>query len=404
MATFEFQALTATGKKQKGQMEADSARQVRQRLREEGLTPLAVESVTEATQKPAFQLLQSKIKTADLALVIRQLYTLLSAGKPLAEALHTVAKQSETKRVRRFLTGLYQAVSEGHSFAQALRQSPFQVPEELIATVAAGEESGHLEHVLSRLADTIELQEKLAKKMKSALIYPSVMVAVALSIVVFLITFVVPKLTQAFSSLDRALPPLTQGLIDVSDFMQSHWLALLLGLVGVIGIYRALMQRPQWRERIQRFWLRMPLIRRFLIYATSARWARTLGVLLESGVPALEALRISSEVITLLPLKKRVEAMREQVRKGSAISQAMKEAQFFPPLLISLVETGEGNGQVAQMLIKGAERYEEDVATSAQTLLALLEPLLIVVMGGIVLVIVLAIMMPIFEMNQLGNL
>ena len=402
MATFQYEALTPEGKTQKGQAEGDSARQVRQQLKEQNLMPLKVQPVVEKRAK-ALQAVRfkRKLSVADLSLTIRQLHTLLQAGKPLADALNVLAKQARRKNVQQFLSALYDAVTEGKPFAEALRISAFRVPEEVIATIAAGEESGHMVAVLSRLAEAIERQEKLRKKMQSALIYPTLMVVVAISIVFFLVVFVVPKVVSVFQNMNQALPPLTQGLIQLSDFLQQHWGVILLGGGIFILGFKWLMRSESWRYRFESLILQLPGLRTFLIYSASARWARTLGVLLSSGVPVLQALKISAEVVSLLPLKAKVVAMIEQVRKGQSVSQAMTQAGFFPLLLINLAETGEGNGRLDEMLLKGAQRYEEDVETAAQTLISILEPVLIMVMGAVVLTIVLAIMMPIFAMNQM---
>ena len=403
MATFKYEALNAQGKKQTGTMEGDSARQIRQLLKERQLSPLKVQPVNEVAFASRVKLsgFKKKLSTAELSLMIRQLHTLISAGKPLADALQVLAQQAQGRTQQQFLTHLYDAVAEGHALAAALRQSPFKVPEEVIATIAAGEESGHMSAVLSRLAEAIERQEKLNKKMKAALIYPILMVVVAVTIVFFLVVYVVPKVVEVFANMHQTLPPLTQGLIHLSAFLQQHWLGLLLGLIGSVIGFKLLMRRPKWRFRFESLLLRLPGVRTFLIYAASARWARTLGVLLDSGVPTLQALHISAETMSLLPLKQKVVVMSETVRKGKSISFAMQEAGFFPLLLVNLAETGEGNGQLSQMLLKGAERYEEDVETAAQTLISILEPALIIVMGGVVLTIVLAIMLPIFSMNQM---
>ncbi|BBP42668.1 type II secretion system inner membrane protein GspF [Thiosulfativibrio zosterae] len=402
MATFEYKALTAQGKTQKGFSEGDSARQVRQGLRDQGLTPLEVTAVeAKKSAHTGNGWFVPKIKTADLASLTRQLYTLLEAGMPLTESLKAVAQQSDTKLVKGFVNSLYNKVTEGHSYAQALLLSPYKVSEEYIATIRAGEESGHLEQVLSRLADAIEQQEKMNRKLKSAMIYPTLMVVMSVAIIVFLMAFVVPKVVSVFDNMSQELPPLTQGMLVMSDFVQHQWGLLLLIILGLGILYKILMRNPRWKFRRDSVLLRLPLVKKFLIYASAARWARTLGVLLSSGVAVTDALRISSEVMTLLPLKEKVLKMVEEVREGKKLQDAMRDARFFPALMLNLVQTGEGQGQVDAMLLKGASHYEQEVESVAATLVALLEPLMIVVMGGVVLTIVLAIMLPIFQMNQM---
>ncbi len=402
MANFEYQALNSAGKTVKGSHEAETARQVRQTLREQGLTPLDVQSV--ATKKGSLlttDLFMATIKVSDLSLMTRQLCTLLDAGMPLTESLNAVAKQADSKQMQRFVDALYTKVSEGHSYAQALKLAPYKISEDYIATIRAGEESGNLDNVLSRLAESIEKQDKIQKKMKTAMVYPVLMVVISVVIIFFLMAFVVPKVVGVFEHMEQDLPPLTQNMIVLSDFVQSQWGLILVVLFAVWLFYKLLMRRDTWRYRRDQMLLSVPALRKFLIYSATARWARTLGVLHASGVAITDALKISSEVMTLLPLKKKVVKMGEEVREGKKLHFAMKEAGFFPPLLLNLVQTGEGQGQVDTMLLKGAEHYEQEVETAASTLTSLLEPIMIVIMGGVVLTIVLAIMLPIFEMNKM---
>ncbi|RUM92642.1 MAG: type II secretion system protein GspF [Thiomicrospira sp.] len=402
MPSFEYQALTSSGRTQKGTQEGESARQVRQQLRDQGLTPLDVTPVVDRRKAlSSLSWLTPKIPIADLSLMTRQIFTLLGAGMPMADALRSVANQAENKVMKRFATGIFEKVSEGHSYAQALTSSGFNLPSDYVATVRAGEESGHLVEVLSRMAESIEKQEKIRKKMRSALIYPTLMVVMAVAIILFLMAFVVPKVVSVFDNMNQSLPPLTQGLLSTSEFLDQHWGWLLLGGIGIIVVYKMLMQKERWRSQRDQVLLSVPALRKFLVYSASARWARTLGVLHASGVPITEALRISSEVMNLLPLKQKMRQMEVEVREGQKLYSSMKQAKFFPALLLNLVETGEGNGQVDVMLLKGAEHYEEEVDTAATTLVSLLEPIMIVIMGGVVLTIVLAIMLPIFQMNSM---
>ena len=402
MATFEYKALTADGQTKKGSIDGDSGRHVRQLLRDQGLTPMDVKSVeNKKSGSDPIYLIKPKVSAADLALLTRQMFTLLEAGMPLAQSLKAVSQQSENKHVRRFLDQVHGKVIEGHSVAQAFHLSSFDVSEEYIATIRAGEESGHLEQVLSRLADAIDQQEKLNKKVKAALIYPTIMVVMSIAIIFFLMVYVVPKVVTVFDNMDQELPPLTQGLLAISDFVQNQWLLILILMGGLFVGYKMLMRNEFWRFRRDEFLLKVPVVKRFLVYSTSARWSRTLGVLLASGVAVTDALRISAEVVTLLPLKKKVMVMMEQVREGKQLQEAMRSARFFPPLLVNLVQTGEGSGQLDNMLLKGATHYEQEVENNAATLVSLIEPIMILVMGGIVLTIVLAIMLPIFEMNQM---
>ncbi len=404
MAVFEYKALTAAGQTKKGLLEGDSERQIRQMLRDDGLSPVAIKSV--ATQKNSDKnflssLLTQHIQVSDLALFTRELYTLLDASIPLNQALKSLSNQSDSKLMSRFVTGLHTNVTEGYSLAMAMQRSPYSVSKEYIAIIQAGEESGYLDKVLSRLADAIEQRDQLNKKLKTALIYPTLMVVVAIAIVIFLMVYVVPKVVSVFDNMDQALPSLTQGLLDISGFMQNYAEFLVAFLIGLVLGVKWMLRQPKWRFKIHSMLLKTPGIKRFLIYSETARWARTLGVLLSSGVNVKEALTISVEVMTLDPLKKSVLNMVTKVREGKSVYLSMEEEKVFPPLLLNLVKTGEGKGQLDNMLLRGAKHYESSVENAAETLVSILEPVMIIIMGGVVLLIVLAIMMPIFEMNQM---
>ncbi|MBN2648007.1 MAG: type II secretion system inner membrane protein GspF [Thiotrichales bacterium] len=403
MAVFEYQALNAQGKTQKGVLESDSERLARQQLRDQGLMPLALQEVRgrSKSQGVSSGFLQASIAVADLALFTRELHTLLEAGTPLNLALKALTDQAEKKIMMRFIRSLQAKVGEGYSLTQALQRAPYKVPSDYIAIVQAGEHSGHLTEVMARLADTIEQREKLSKKLKTAMIYPVLMVVVSIAIVLFLMVYVVPKVVGVFDNMQQALPPLTQGLLSSSAFVQAYWPWMLFFFVATWLSYRWLLLRPKSRYRIHQFWLGLPAARRFLLYASAARWARTFGVLLAAGVNVRDALSISAEVMTLAPLKRAVLTMSELVRQGKSVHYAMQQSKVFPPLLLNLVGTGEGKGQLHTMLIRGAQHYENEVENAATTLVSLIEPILIMVMGAVVLVIVLAIMLPIFEMNQM---
>ncbi|WP_028485949.1 type II secretion system F family protein [Thiomicrorhabdus chilensis] len=405
MAAFEYKAMTPTGQMKKGLMEGDSERQVRQMLREQNLTPVELKSIEQKKSTSKGASVQSffapKIQTSDLALATRQLFTLLDAGTPLTQALQSISQQAESKLMQRFLANLHSRVSEGYSLAQALEKSNYRVGQDFVATIRAGEESGHLDKVLSRLADAIEQRDQLNKKMKTALIYPILMVVVAVIIVFFLMMFVVPKVVGVFDNMNQTLPPLTQGLLSVSEFIQAQWGWLLALLVLIWLGFKILMKQPKWRYKVHQLLMRLPAVKRFVIYSATARWSRTVGMLLSSGVTATDALKISAEVMNLDPMKQAVEKMVVQVKEGKKISVAMQQAGFFPLLLLNLVQTGEGGGELDNMLLKGAVHYEQAVENAASTLVSVLEPMLIIIMGGVVLTIVLAIMMPIFEMNQM---
>lgn len=400
MQVFNYEAIDRQGLRRKGTLEADSLQQARQLLRQRGLFPVTVTGLQRrAAEKTHW--FRAALPLGELTLFIRQLHTLLESGTPLAQALKLLMNQYGKGRGYRLSAFLYEQIQQGTSFSQALEKAPFVLPSILVAASRAGEESGHLDQVLGQLADTLEQQEAMRKKLQAALIYPALMVVVAVAIIGFLMIYVVPKIVTVFDSMHQALPPLTQLLLSFSEFVQMHGAALAAVLMMGVGALWLAWRKPPGRAIMQRLLLNLPLVRALMLESAAARWTRTLGMLLKAGVPAVTAIKISNETLGILPLQRVAAPLAEQVAKGVPVSQAMESAGFFPPLILHLAASGEHNGQLPQMLLKGAQRYEQRVESLAQTLVALLEPVMIIIMGGIVLMIVLAIMLPIFSMNQM---
>jgi general secretion pathway protein F len=402
MPAFEFTALDATGRELKGVLEGDSPRAVRQQLRERQWTPLNVQEVAAREAKSARRFsLQRGVAAVDLALMTRQLATLVRSGLPLEESVQAVSQQTEKQRLKSMLLGVRSRVMEGHSLAAGLAEFPHVFPELYRATVAAGEQSGHLDVVLERLADYTESRQQLRQKIQLALFYPALLTLLAISVVVLLLTYVVPQVVQVFQNIGQELPILTRGLIALSDFMRTYGLALLV-LLGLAGAGMGwLLRKPgplrQWHALL----LRLPLISRLTRGLNTARFARTFSILLASGVPVLEALRIAAEVIGNLPMRDAVEAAARKVREGTSIFSALDKSGYFPPMTLHLIASGEASGKLEDMLERAATSQEREIEVMVATLLGLFEPLLIVVMGGLVLIIVLAILLPIFDLNQL---
>jgi general secretion pathway protein F len=405
MPSFDYQALSSEGKKQQGTITADSAFAARASLRAQGLTPVSVSEMDNAATQSRSWLSASfwrgRLPLKELVLLTRQLATLLEGGLPLAQVLSILAAQAETKRLGRLLTHVHGRVQEGQTLAAAFRTAPYLLPDDVIAMLAAGEESGNLVAVMSRLADSLEIREQVAGQMKGAMFYPIMMLTLSLGIVAFLLTVVVPKVVTMFTHFKQELPPLTRGLIATSNWLVEWW-GILLGVLLVLAIVvKWLMMREAVKYRWHALLLRLPLMGRLLREGATARWARTLSVLLSSGVPAVEALKISAEVVGLLPMKQAVLTMSLQVREGVPLHRALMNAAVFPSLVRYLVESGEASGQLAAMLGRAAQHYEVSTQTLSSSLVKLVEPMLIVVMGGVVLLIVMAILLPIFSMNQM---
>jgi len=403
MPAFEYQALNGTGRREKGVAEGDSPRQVRQLLRERGLTPLHVEAIGTATAGAAGRRRSGRINAAELALFTRQLATLLRAGAPLEEALGNIARQTRKGGVKRVVLGLRSRVVEGYSLGRALSEYPQVFSELFRATVTAGEEAGHLDPVLERLADYTENRQVMQQRLTAALVYPVILMVVGLLVLGGLLGYVVPQVVQVFVNLDQQLPLLTRMLLQLSAGFQHHGPWLLALLLALLWLWRRLLRHNSFRFVMHRLWMRLPLLGGLFQGINSARFARTLSILAASGVPILQALQIAAQVVSSLPMRRAVEQAAERVREGSLIHRALDASDQFPPMIIYLIANGEASGQLEQMLERAAVQQERETDMAVGMALALFEPAMILLMGGLVLVIVLAILLPIFELNQLIN-
>lgn len=402
MAAFEYQALDPAGRTQTGVAQGDTSRQVRAQLRERGLTPLSVEAVTERPARGFTPVLRRRrLSATELALMTRQLATLVSAGLPLEEALGTCAEQNERPAARRVLGALRARVMEGHSLSAALTEFPGTFPELYRATVGAGEQSGRLETVLERLADYTESRQALARRTLLSLLYPAILTLASLGVVALLLGYVVPQLVQVFENLGTTLPLPTRILLAVSGFIGANGAWLALGLVALLAAFAAAMRREALRYRVHALVLRLPLAGRLTRGIQSARFTRTLSILTASGVPVLEGLRISAGVLGNLPMRRAVQDAARQVREGASLHKALGESGQFPPMTRQLIASGERSGKLERMLERASVNSEREAETLLAGLVGVLEPLLILGVGMLVLFVVLAILLPIFQLNQL---
>ena len=400
MPAFEYTALDASGRTCKGVEEGDSPRQVRGRLREQGLTPMSVSQVAERAAVLRMPVLQQRIKPLELALATRQMATLARAGLPIEEVLATVARQSESPKVRSALTAVRTRVMEGLPLAHALGEFPSVFPVIYRTTIAAGEQAGRLDLVLERLADNVEAQNAMRQKIQLAMFYPAILTCVALLVTVALLTYVVPEVVKVFDGMNQQLPLLTRMLIAVSDTLRDWGLLMLLILGGLGYGLRTLLQRPAYQRRWHDLLLRLPLIGRLTRGLNTARFARTLNILAASGVPLLDALNMSASVITNLPMREAVSEAAQRVREGAGVGLALERSGYFPAMTLSLIKSGESSGTLDDMLERAAETQERELEARIAMVMGVFEPLLILTMGAVVLVIVLAILLPIFELNQ----
>ena len=413
MAAFEYVALNAKGRDEKGLIEAETARQARQLLRDRGLMATALTEVAErnsqngaarqvASGEGFFKRGGASLTSAELALFTRQLATLFRSGLPLDEALTVVAQQSESAKVQRITLGIRSRVTEGDSLASALDQFPGAFPILFRSTVEAGEQAGKLDHVLERLADYVERSQEMSSTIKQAAIYPIIMLVVATGVVMGMMTYVVPNVVEVFEGINAELPLLTRGLIAVSAFLRAAWPVLIFGGFGGWWLFRRTLRtnlafRRSWHQRM----LGWPVVGRIVRGSNTARFMRTLGILFGSGVPILEAMRIGTQVIENLPMREAIEEAAKRVREGAGLGRSLAASKLFPPIVVHLVSSGESSGRLDEMLERSADNQEKEVELRIGVLMKLMEPVMTVVMGGIVLIIVLAILLPIFDLNTL---
>jgi general secretion pathway protein F len=402
MPTFDYRALDALGRPCKGRLEADGPRHARQLLRERGVWPRVLIEVR-AGSGAGKQSRGGRLSAADLALLTLQLSTLVQAGLPLEEALEAVAKQSAKRKVAGLLSAVRSRVMEGHALASALGQFPKAFPELFRATVAAGERSGHLGHVLEQLAAYTQARQASRQKIQMALVYPLILMLASVAIVGFLLGYVVPDVVKIFVDSGQPLPWLTQALISVSNGLRNHFLLLLGVLATLAGLWRWSWQQPQWRLRWHRWVLNAPVIGEVLRAMEAARFASTLAILGKSAVPLVDALEISAAVIGNLTIRARMVEVACSVREGGTLTRGLELSGDIPPMMLHMIASGERAGELDRMLARAAEQQESSLAARIALVVSLFEPAMLVLMGGVVLLIVMAILLPILSLNQLVN-
>lgn len=403
MAAFEYQALDLRGRTVKGVIEGDAERQVRSALRDKGLMPLRVDTISAETavRTRGRLALRRGISSADLALTTRQFATLVRAGLTVEECLNALIEQTESARARAVLAGVRGRVLEGQSLARSMGAFGHAFPDIYRHMVDAGEQSGQLDAVLERLADYTENRQALRQKVLLAFIYPGLVTLVAVTIVGFLLVSVVPQVTRVFENTGQTLPAVTRTLIGISDFVHAGGAWWIFGLASLILVTRIALRSTPLRRAWHGLVLRLPLAGRLVRGVNAARFASTLGILTASGIPLLQAMQSAVLVVTNLPMRAAVDDALRQVREGGSLAHALDKAKLFPPLVIHLIGSGEASGNLDIMLARAAEAQTRELENWVKGLTALLEPVMILVVGGIVGFIVLAMLLPIFEMNQL---
>ncbi|MEB2345651.1 MAG: type II secretion system inner membrane protein GspF [Deltaproteobacteria bacterium] len=412
MPVFAYKGVTEGGRATRGFVDAESARAARAKLKRDGvfLTELAesaapaaaADASTPAGARPgvSFSLARlRRISALDLALATRQLSTLVGAGVPLVQALSALTEQVENMRLKGVIARVRDRVNEGSTLADAMAQAgPFE--DLYVGMVRAGEAGGALEQVLDRLADYLESQVRLRNKVTSILIYPTVMLGFALVVVAVLVTVVLPQITELLASLDRPLPWFTKAIISGSHLARTWWWAIALLLIGGVAAFRAVARTTRGRAQLDTIKLRLPVVGRTVRLVAISRFTRTLSTLLAGGIPIVRALDISKHVANNVVLGAAIDAARESVTEGQSLASPLRASGEFPPVVVHMVEVGERSGELEAMLEKVAQTYEEQVETSVSRLTALLEPLLILLMVGIVIVIIAATLVPLLDVTS----
>ncbi|MFT6086935.1 MAG: general secretion pathway protein F [Glaciecola sp.] len=403
MAAFAYKAMDANGKSKNGVLEGDNARQIRQQIREQGLIPLEVEQVAEQEKKnqASFSLFKAKISAGELALLTRQMATLIESALPIEEALLAVAEQCEKPRHKNMMMAVRSKVVEGHGFAEALSEFPYVFDNLFRAMVAAGEKSGHLDTVLNRLAEYTENRERTRNQIIQALVYPLIMMTVAVGVVIMLLVKVVPTIVGQFDQMGQELPTITNILIAISNAVQNYGVYAAILLVLVIFLVAKLLTIPRIRLKYDKKLLSLPFVGRLTRSTNTARFARTLSILTASAVPLLESMRIAGNVLENLHLKGAVKDAASKVKEGSSLRSALDHAKIFPPMMMHMIASGERSGELQQMLARAADNQDREFESTVSISLKIFEPVLIVAMAGVVLFIVLAILMPILALNSL---
>lgn len=405
MAAFRYKALDPNGKLVKGLLEADSPRQVRAQLRGRQLKPVDVTEAggfrASAMATSRLSLFRPRLSAGELSLLTRQLATLVASALPIDECLKAAAEQSRKSSTKALLLQVRSKVAEGYTLAKAMALFPQAFGDMYRAMVHAGEQAGQLAPVLEQLADYTESRQITAQKLRMALIYPFVLMGVAVAVVAALMVFVVPELVGIFAHTNKALPPLTVGLIATSNFLREDGGWLLLAFIGFMMTARWLLKAPARRRQWHRALLGFPGLRGLVVSIDTARFASTLSILMASGVPLLDALRIATAVMSNIILRETAESVAVRVAEGSSLHRSLSQEDLFPPMMVHMVASGEASGELETMLARSAANQERELEMTLGTMMGLFEPFMVVVMGGLVLTIVLAILLPIFDLNTM---
>src|SRR5690554_3512735 len=401
MAAFVYRAVDTNGKQQKGVLEADSSRQVRQQLRDKGWIPLPVEVTTQKAKNEGVFSRSPRLSVPELALITRQLATLIQAGLPIDESLKALSDQTGKQRIKAMILAIRAKVLEGYILAKALAEYPKAFPHLYRSTVAAGAHAGHLDSVLNRLAAYTEARQASDQKIKLAAMYPIILSIVVIGLVIGLLTYVVLDIVDVFVKNGQELPGLTQFMLNLSHFITDWGLLTLILLVVALIVFNMALRNAGFRKKWHAFLIRMPALGRFVKDTNTARFGSTLAILTSSGVPLVDAMRIASQVVLNIPIQEALTQATIKVSEGSSLNKALAETGFFPPIMLHMIASGENSGELDSMLARTATQQETTLENTVEALVKIFEPLMLLMMGGIVATIVAAIMMPILELQKM---
>lgn len=402
MPAFKYKAIDQNGIEISGSIEGDTERHVRSILREKKLIPLLIKIINkEKSGKLRFSVSRNTLSGVELAYFTRQFATLIKSGIPIDEALIAINEQNKKQHISDIILTIRSKILEGFTLSSCLADFPQSFPLIYSTTVSAGEQSGHLSLILEKLADFIESKQKLNQQIKNALIYPSALIVTALMVIAFMLAYVVPKVVYIFENFDQQLPLLTRIMIATSDFLINNWLFIIAASLSLFLIVRQGLKNEKNKIVAHNSILKLPIFGRLVRNMNSARFMQTLSILTSSGVPILDALKISSNVITNLPMKKAIEETTIRVSEGESISMSLSQTGLFPSLMIHMIGSGENSGRLDEMLDRATSNQEQEVENTINILLGIMQPLTVIIMAMIVLLIVLAILLPIFEINNL---
>ena len=399
--TYKYKAVDISGKVVEHTHQANTKEEVLKMIRDKGLTPIRIELEEQKSKDVGdISLFQKKVKVKDISIFCKQLYTMLNAGMPLSNALDVLGSQTENKVLRQTIKEVYSQVQTGAMLSQAMKKHRNIFPNLLITMVESGEMTGNLDSVLARMSEHFEKENKINSKIKGAMVYPTVLSVAAVGVVIFLLTFIMPTFTGMFTSSGVELPGPTKLLMAISDALKNYWYIFIIVIGGALFIIRRYIKTTTGKRQFDKFKLKIPVVGPSVTKIATSRFTRTLSTLMASGIPIVPAMETSASVTNHQVVIDGMEKVIEDVKKGLSISFLLKNMDFFPPMVISMVGIGEESGSMEDMLSKTADYYDEELDASIQKMLALLEPLLILFMGVIVGFIVISMMLPIFDMTK----